>query len=174
MGQRLVINILHKDKVVCNAYYHWSGYTDSALEMINSIELERFNELYGDMRPIIAGINMLLKTGASFGKNRNDGLIEVDQYGIDNNLRWSEMTVDIDLDEKTVDFSQCFSCATEYDYEHKTIQERCELDVDYWIVPFDNIEKFTLPIINSVRNHNNVCPTFYCKHIDNYIEPSVW
>lgn len=33
MGQRLNIEIMKNDKVLANAYYHWSAYTESALEL---------------------------------------------------------------------------------------------------------------------------------------------
>lgn len=33
MGQRLNIEIMKNDKVLANAYYHWSAYTSSALEL---------------------------------------------------------------------------------------------------------------------------------------------
>ena len=34
MGQRLNIEIKKDSKVLANAYYHWSAYTSSALQML--------------------------------------------------------------------------------------------------------------------------------------------
>ena len=37
MGQRLNIEIINDDKVLANAYYHWAGYTTSAISLTETI-----------------------------------------------------------------------------------------------------------------------------------------
>lgn len=37
MGQRLNIEIKENNKVLANSYYHWSGYTSSALLLTEKI-----------------------------------------------------------------------------------------------------------------------------------------
>lgn len=46
MGQRLVINFLHENKRIANIYYHWSGYTASALYALANFK-ERFDATNG-------------------------------------------------------------------------------------------------------------------------------
>ena len=45
MGQRLNIEIIENGKVLANAYYHWSGYTSSSLELTQEIleAIEKIN-----------------------------------------------------------------------------------------------------------------------------------
>lgn len=180
MGQRLVVNIREGEDIKCNAYYHWSGYTNSAIAIIKEMKLDEFEERYGHMKPIIAGINMLLSTGASFGQNRNYGLIEVDEQGIKGNLRWSEMTVDVDLKSKTVDFYECFSTYMEDDEDDSEeskipVEERCIDKFDSWVVDFANITEFADKILNGMSNYKyNRMPLFYVVKTGDYVEPSVW
>ena len=47
MGQRLNIEIMSGEKVLANAYYHWSAYTASAAELTKII--------LGDRTPRLAG-----------------------------------------------------------------------------------------------------------------------
>lgn len=44
MGQRLVISITNQGVEVANAYYHWSGYTDSAILLLSKI-VKRYEEM---------------------------------------------------------------------------------------------------------------------------------
>lgn len=37
MGQRLNISIRNKDKTLASGYWHWGGYTDSALHYLNAM-----------------------------------------------------------------------------------------------------------------------------------------
>ena len=77
MGQRLNIEITKGDKVIANAYYHWSGYTSSALELINIIvgfynskckEFDSYDDLFK------ASV-LLLSTGAGFTKESYEYII---------------------------------------------------------------------------------------------------
>ena len=59
MGQRLNIQIemdipeSSESKVLANAYYHWSGYTSSAYELVRMIaDSEYWNDEYTNMDPV--------------------------------------------------------------------------------------------------------------------------
>ena len=43
MGQRLVIEIKEGDTVLANAYYHWSGYTETSLILEINLSLADSN-----------------------------------------------------------------------------------------------------------------------------------
>jgi len=128
MGQRLVVNIVKNNIVLANAYYHWSGYTDSAL-CITVDCIKRFAETkYED--DIEKAIDMLYATGAGMelaeennkifleykaknpffsipfvkGTDRNSGLIAIAKDSITESQNWSEGDVFIDIGTKTVDF----------------------------------------------------------------------
>ena len=69
MGQRLVINITDKDgKSLANAYYHWSGYTNSAASTLMDM-LDNYDELkeqYKDKKEL--AIRLLEETGAGLNE----------------------------------------------------------------------------------------------------------
>lgn len=44
MGQRLNIEIFNNGQVVVNAYYHWSAYTRSALELTAKV-ISAYNDM---------------------------------------------------------------------------------------------------------------------------------
>ena len=102
MGQRLVINVYEKDEKVANAYYHWSGYTISSLEILKVI-----SKAYNKNKNISA-VDLLKATGAKLSDddecNRNDGIIEITKDGMEDNSRWSEGDIHVYLDEGTYDF----------------------------------------------------------------------
>ena len=37
MGQRLVVNIVKGKHIIANAYFHWSGYTETAIEITKGV-----------------------------------------------------------------------------------------------------------------------------------------
>lgn len=127
MGQRLVLNIVKDEKIIANAYYHWSGYSIPAL-MIAHCTMENLEILLEKPHKQSLGeykkmaVKALSRTGAkanssiyhryklgsyvdhawhyddsrySLVRNRNDGLIDVDERAIDNNLDWAEMIATI-------------------------------------------------------------------------------
>ena len=129
MGQRLVIVIKEDGKNLATAYYHWSGYTDSALMITNQVIdvlTEDKNKKYKNRLDRV--ISALYATGAGFNAeaqnaflfmrvkdptitsevvacvDRDEGLIDVDEGGMDNSIGWAEGLVEIDLGEETVDF----------------------------------------------------------------------
>ena len=71
MGQRLNIEIKLNETVLFNCYYHWSGYTESALEL-TKLALSAYNKKpnYSTDYYNIA-VKMLLATGASFNSTEH-------------------------------------------------------------------------------------------------------
>lgn len=62
MGQRLNIEIKSKGKVLANSYYHWSAYSERALELVKKI-IDNFQEIHDD-NEMIRAVKLLGLTGA--------------------------------------------------------------------------------------------------------------
>ena len=128
MGQRLVINITANDTVLANAYFHWDGYTQCAIEHTCKLialqewleKLEEYGQVTLDKRAIFmleflgAGItpeDFHLKTYPDIwipAKDRNEGLIQVSKEQIKYAEDWAEGLVVIDIFNKTVNFDVFF------------------------------------------------------------------
>lgn len=70
MGQRLNIEIKNKEKVLANSYYHWSGYSDSAVDLAVTI-IKKFDyikrwklEPYIKNQDLLFAIRLLEETDA--------------------------------------------------------------------------------------------------------------
>lgn len=150
MGQRLVVTIYDGETPLANAYYHWSGYTDSAVEITNRcIEYyQRHKDEYAFKKQL--AIDMLYSTEAGLTFNamkeaysmmsknplmtipiqraidRNRGLVEIEQNGMDDSQSASEGDVYIYLDSETVTFTVFWTCE-----ESELIDDYvCEHDID--------------------------------------------
>lgn len=98
MGQRLVIEIKEGDTVLANAYYHWSGYTETSLNLLNEVMnkgiLNNIPIKFSKRNKQLYAIKLLETTGAKIleedfkiatlkfpmnefetSKNKTDGLI---------------------------------------------------------------------------------------------------
>jgi hypothetical protein len=139
MGQRLNIEIVNNNKILANAYYHWSAYSQTSLEMTKKlIEYIQKNDFTDDVK---GAIKLLETTGAllvdsdmEYAKghnlidmnydnsklNRNDGLMSISEEGIKSNQSWAEGTIRIYLDSHTF----AFNCL----YEHDCMRE----DEEVW------------------------------------------
>lgn len=124
MGQRLNIEITNNGEVLANAYYHWSGFTNSALDLTDTI-LNNIDEIQSD-NVIDRAIHLLESTNAQLTQkerayavetlgltnlatsnnktpiDRNDGLIAVSESGMKETRDWEEARVTLDLSEKTI------------------------------------------------------------------------
>ena len=126
MGQRLNIQIemdipdSSESKVLANAYYHWSGYTSSAYELVKMIaDSDYWNDDCTIMDPVEKAIRLLEVTGAGLTKdeftetypeskyklseNRNDGLIAISEAGMKDTQKWEEARVTINLSTNMID-----------------------------------------------------------------------
>ena len=118
MGQRLNIQIEANDtdtnetKVLANCYYQWSGYTSSAMELVNEMVNSGIYHL-DILDPVEKAIRLLEATGAgltedeltdtyntpkyNLATSRNDGLIAISERGINDTVAWEELRVTINL-----------------------------------------------------------------------------
>lgn len=128
MGQSLNIEIRKKNKVIANAYYHWSGYTQEAFELTNEVinYITTYRVAFKDQK--LLAIKALESTGAALPdyedgdldriknmskysttefakfKSRNDGLISVFSDTIKETEKWAEGTSSINIDDLTISF----------------------------------------------------------------------
>lgn len=126
MGQRLNIQIemdipdSNESKVLANAYYHWSGYTSSAYELVKKIaDSNYWNDECKLADPVAQAINLLEVTGAGLTEeeftdeypediykkatSRDKGLIAISEKGIKETQNWEEARVIINLSTGMVD-----------------------------------------------------------------------
>lgn len=168
MGQRLNIEIIKDGETLANAYYHWSAYTSTALNLTERI-IDFINENPKESESDIAyAILVLQSTGAlltaeeiatlnddlkenksiikSENVNRNSGLIAISEKGIEDTRKWEEGRIEIDLDQKKIHFDVYWSYLKETfmeDYE-KTEEEYKELpliDFDLYNMHFSDFEQ---------------------------------
>ena len=134
MGQRLNIQIeanntdTNETKVLANCYYHWSGYTSSAMDLVNEIVDSGIYNL-DILDPVEKAIRLLEATGAGLAKNeltdtyntpkykvstdRNIRLIAVSEKGINETIKWEESRVTINLTTGSIDMSDMFYDVTD-------------------------------------------------------------
>jgi hypothetical protein len=119
MGQRLNIQFEDNTGVLANAYYHWSGYTSSAMLLTNKIIS---SDLIDDtsISNKVKAVKLLELTGAGLtiyefnddfpshlykeSKDRNEGLIAISKEGIEETQSWEEARVTINLDTNKINF----------------------------------------------------------------------
>ena len=154
MGQRLNIQIemnipdSNESKVLANAYYHWSGYTSSAYELVKYIADSPYSgEECTFMDPVEKAIRMLEATGAGLTQdefteaypeskyklstNRNDGLIAISIEGILETQSWEEARVTINLSTNMVDVGGVYYLdEVDEEDEDETTEDIPELEYD--------------------------------------------
>ena len=157
MGQRLNIQFEDNTGVLANAYYHWSGYTSSAMLLTNQIIS---SDLIDDtsISNKVKAVKLLELTGARLtkdefnddfpshlykeAKNRTSGLIAISKEGIEENQYREEARVTINLDTQQIHFDIYWdvdieeydpeeSYDSELDYEHTTFKKFPELYKEY-------------------------------------------
>lgn len=133
MGERLNIEIVKGSKLLANAYYHWSGYTTSAinltLEIIQSFDYIKNNKVENvKERDLLFAIRLLEETGAGLlernigmglrkvgllvdkditfkiCKGRNEGIISISEEEMEDTRSWEEERVTIDIENQTINF----------------------------------------------------------------------
>lgn len=140
MGQRLNLEITKNGKILANAYYHWSAYSTSSLEL-TLILINEFEKLKKSKdNDTLKAVKMLMSTGAlltesefeqmkdksfSFSGtvNRNDGLIGITEKAIKQTQYWAEGSVYVNLDTETVHFD-CKWDFDETDYDDEEVSSK--------------------------------------------------
>ena len=134
MGQRLNIQIeanntdTNETVVLANCYYHWSGYTSSAMELVNKMVNSGIYNL-DILDSVEKAIRLLEATGAGLddgeltdtynepnykiATSRNTGLISISEEGIDKTVYWEESRVTINLTTGSIDMSGMFYDVTD-------------------------------------------------------------
>ncbi len=129
MGQRLNIQIEANDTdtnetvVLANCYYHWSGNTYSAMELVNEIVDSGIYKL-DILDPVEKAIRLLEATGAGLAEDeltdtynepkyekaisRNMGLIAISEEGTNRVAEWEESRVTINLTTGSINMSDMF------------------------------------------------------------------
>ena len=129
MGQRLNIQIeanntdTNETEVLANCYYHWSGYTSSAMELVNEIVKSGIHKL-DILDPVEKAIRLLEATGAGLAEDeltemyntpkykvstdRNMGLIAISEEGTNRVAEWEESRVTINLTTGSINMSDMF------------------------------------------------------------------
>lgn len=161
MGQRLVIEIKEGDTVLANAYYHWSGYTETSLNLLNEVMnkgiLNNIPIKFSKGDEQLYAIKLLETTGAKIleedfkiatlkfpmnefetSKNKTDGLIAFSEKNINKNMDSAEAIISIDLKSRTIDIGGI------YNYENlDELQEMAnedEEDLNIAIIDFNITE----------------------------------
>lgn len=172
MGQRLNVEIKENEKVLANAYYHWSGYTSSSIyitqKILESIESVNYKN------KIVRAIKLLETTGAgltdgekiyaethikkydkyNFGEctGRNDGLIAISEKGIKETESWEEARVEIDIKNKKINFKAIWKQTREEieeDYD-MSIEDIPVYDIKFEDIDFNKFTEFSELIIDLI------------------------
>lgn len=152
MGQRLNIEFIVKDETIVNCYYHWSGFSDSAMrhtkELIHHLQDYDFSNLPEEEIKFIV-IRALEDFGARLeerdieearklyperkfsneGIDRNEGLIGITKQSMDNTRGWEEARVNIDLTDRCFDIEGIFYYSDEkeikdfYDHTDEEVED---------------------------------------------------
>ena len=158
MGQRLNIEIHENGKCLANAYYHWSAYTYTALELTRNIldyypraksryglscavELLRHTGAKIPADELISqGVNVELATALGNGANRDDGLIAISEKGMKETRVWEEGRVIIDIGRGIVDFD--VFCTWHDEYFEKEFSKQCYVPFNRHHIYFDDFKEF--------------------------------
>ena len=155
MGQRLNIQFEDNTGVLANAYYHWSGYTSSAMLLTNQIIS---SDLIDDtsISNKVKAVKLLELTGAGLtkdefnddfpshlykeSKDRTNGLIAISKEGIEETQSWEEARVTIDLDTNEINF-RVYGESDSDDYDPEDIakipEQSYDSELDYEDVSFE-------------------------------------
>ena len=183
MGQRLNIQIEANDtdtnetKVLANCYYHWSGYTSSAMELVNEMVNSGVYNL-DILDPVEKAIRLLEATGAGLAEdeltdtyntpkykvstNRNDGLIAISEEGINNVAEWEESRVTINLTTGSINMSDMFYDET---YKFSSAKFATKLKNLYELKSdlnsnFDTFQTLYTELTNNVFKTSHECDMF--------------
>lgn len=177
MGQRLNIEIvdsINNKNVLANAYYHWSGYTSSALQLSDNVfeVASLVKKTSGTTKA--AAIEILEATGASLTPdelleadklypglfsvsdlaNRSSGLISISEEGISETRRWEEARVTFFLEDDKISFNVMYKCDED---EIENIDEIPVMDLDINNMTYLEFKDFECIIVNAIGDQIYSC-----------------
>lgn len=145
---RLELSVVIGGGRVGNAYYNWSGFTETALDYLHLMVRNRNMEMYPKESDMALAMRMLSLTGAGMlpsisveerlklidinyplTNGANDGVIEITDEGMQENDRLANYHVLIDYDRKEVEIGDMFESI-----EPDELEENgwCESDIVDW------------------------------------------
>ena len=183
MGQRLNIQIeandtdTNKTKVLANCYYHWSGYTSSAMELVKEIVDSGIYNL-DILDPVEKAIRLLEATGAGLTEDeltemyntpkykistdRDMGLIAISEKGINATVEWAESIVTINLTTGSINMSDMVYDETDEfssDELETKLKNLYELKADL-NSSFDTFQDLYAEITDNVFKTSHECDMF--------------
>lgn len=168
MGERLNIEVVKGNKLLANSYYHWSGYSNCAvnltIEIVESFEyIKKYKVDNVKNKDILLAIRLLEATGAGTNesqisntiktiglidtnveikkcKGRDEGIIEISEEGMNENRSWEESRVTIDIENQKINF-EAYQEIDEEDkkyYEEEAVEFK-NINVDFNNIKFEDI-----------------------------------
>ena len=170
MGQRLNIQFEDNTGVLANAYYHWSGYTNSSMLLTDKIIS---SDLIDDtsISNKVKAVKLLELTGAGLTRDefnddfpshlykaastRAEGLIAISKEGIEETQSWEEVRVTINLDTQQIHLDIYWDVDSD-DYDPEDIIKQDEVTYDSELNYEDvSFEKFPELYKEFELNYNN-------------------
>ena len=183
MGQRLNIQIEANDtdtnetKVLANCYYHWSGYTSTAMELVYEMVSSEIYNL-DILDPVEKAIRLLEATGAGLAEDeltemyntpkykvstdRNLGLIAISEEGTKRVADWEESKVTINLTTGSINMSDMFYDETDEFYKEELetkLKNLYKLKADL-NSSFDTFHALYTELSNNVFKTSHECDMF--------------
>lgn len=193
MGQRLNIEFYVNNKAIVNCYYHWSGFSDSAMEetrcLIHHLQDYDFSNIPEEEVKFI-----VIRTLEDFGArlkdrdleearklyperkfsnddiNRNEGLIGITKESMDNTRSCEEARVNIFLTRRRFEIERIFYYSDEneikdfYDYTDEEIED---FKKNLFKIPTEEIEFERVDEIEYYVNNMNYIE--YDKDNDEFV-----
>ena len=193
MGQRLNIEFYVNNKAIVNCYYHWSGFSDSAMEetrcLIHHLQDYDFSNIPENEIKFI-----VIRTLEDFGArlkdkdleeakklyperkfsnddmDRNEGLIGITKESMDNTRSWEEARVNIFLTRRRFEIEGIFCYSDEEEikdfYDH-TEEEVETFKQNLFKIPTEEIE---FERVDEIENYvNNMNHIEYDKDNDEFV-----
>lgn len=184
MGQRLNIEIWNNGKVLANAYYHWSAYTDESANLANkALEYIKNNPMPND-NELLYAIRILEATGAGLTdgeieyakslsalndttfaecKGRDCGLLGISENEIKSTRSWCEGNVFIYLDENRLSFD-VFIKQDAWEWRKEQREEYENENAD-----FKSLDVVTLNLDDIKFHQWDICKEFLCSREEPFI-----
>lgn len=167
MGERLNIEIVKNKKLLANCYYHWSGFSNSAVNLticiINNYDyVKKYKVGKVKNKDLLLAIRLLEETGAGTNESekdntikrlglideniqlkkcdgRNEGIIETSKEGMEETRGWEEERVTIDIENKTIEFNAIDKISKEDKEEYYNSEKFETINMNLKNISFEDI-----------------------------------